>query len=129
MRWVAWWWILGCVGCASTLEAGNTYRDLGDHEIATLYYAQHLRENPDDAGARTRLRGSAEDALDALDADFAAAAEAGRHRDALALATRKAELLSFLRTRRLALLDARSARPERKAPGTAPFAQQSGPAL
>lgn len=112
MRWFAWGWILGFLGCASMLEAGNAYRERGDHEIATLYYASHLRENPDDADARMRLRVCAEDALAALDADFADATAAGRHRDALALATRKAELLSFLRARRLVLLYAPGARPE-----------------
>jgi hypothetical protein len=94
------------------LEAGDAYRDLGDHDLATLYYALHLREHPDDADARVRLRVSAEDALAALDADLADATLAGRHRDALALATRKAELLSFLRARRLSPLEVPGARAE-----------------
>jgi hypothetical protein len=110
VRWIAWAWLLGCLGCASTLEAGNDYRELGSHEIATLYYALHLWENPEDADARMRLRVSAEDAIAALDADFAEATGAGRQRDALALEIRKAELLSFLRARRL-VLESPGARP------------------
>jgi hypothetical protein len=112
VRCVAWGWILGLLGCASTLDAGNVYRELGNHEIATLYFAGQVRESPDDTDARVRLRVSVEDALAALDADYTAAAAAGRHRDALALATREAELLSFLRARRLFVRDAPGARSE-----------------
>ncbi len=112
MRWVLLSGVLWGAGCGSVLSSANTYRALGLHEIATVYYAANFRDHPKDDNARRLLVASFEAALTAVDADFQAFSQKGDFRHALGLATRKSELLSYAHSLGLLELSAISAAPE-----------------